>query len=103
MWPRDAYVGQRVVCVDGRFGVPDRVVSALGCAFPKKGTVYTIRSVEAFEEGIGLTFVELVNPHVAEHGTCEPTFATAQFKPVDETCLDIFREMLIDNKDLIDA
>lgn len=93
MWPRDAYVGQRVVCVSDDWGPYAARSEQRGTKLPSVNRVYTIRAIELVGGEIGLYFVELINPKIAMNGT-EQCFIAANFKPVDESRLDVFREML---------
>lgn len=96
MWPRDAYVGQHVVCVDDDWGgYADQAVT-MGCRLPEKPRVYTIRQIAECIDGVGFRLIEIVNPKVARYGKEEPTFCASQFKPLDESRLDVFRRMLKD-------
>lgn len=94
MWPRDAYVGQRVVCIDSDWGPYEATATKLGCKLPTENTVYTIREIVAVLTDVGIRLEEIVNPKVSEYGRYEPFFNAEQFKPVDESRLDVFRELL---------
>jgi len=85
------HVGQLVVCVDGRW---DRC-SGYKEFSPTKGVVYTVREIVEHGENIGLQLEEIINPpYLYIEGFCEVAFAAARFRPVVETRLDVFREML---------
>lgn len=95
MWPRDAYVGQHVVCIEARWGVYGERAIKKGCVLPKPNHVYTIREIlDIPGYGIGFKFVELVNPKVSNFGTEEPSFDPKQFKPVDPKRIEVFKAML---------
>ncbi|HYT40721.1 MAG TPA: hypothetical protein VEP90_00115 [Methylomirabilota bacterium] len=85
-------VGQKVVCIEDDWNIyyEERV------SFPKKGNIYTIRSMEMiYDESLGLTFVEIVNPvEIYDDGFGEAVFAAYCFRPVKETSIDVFNAIL---------
>jgi len=90
------HVGQLVVCVDdgkNRMGPQNRRHVLHGL---KKGIVYTIRWVGMSpDHGLYLCVrvVEITRP-IYLHLNEEIPFCAARFRPVVETRLDVFREML---------
>lgn len=87
-------VGMRVVCL--RNPKPE-VMKANPGAWPFKGGVYTIKTVNHWPEPHGtlLTFLELDNSHmVGWISKLEPGFSPNAFRPLDEHRLDIFRAVL---------
>ena len=94
------HVGQLVVCVDdsrvcppvaGRsyYGDLDGLI---------KGKIYTVRWCGQYMHTNGLEFiavrlVEIIRPKLTG-GDVECPYAAARFRPVVETSLDVFREML---------
>lgn len=90
MWPRDAYVGQRVVCIADGWPQAYRVI---GLILPRKGTVYTVRHVEVYDGCVGVHLSEIKNRPRPSDGR-ETLFDAHAFKPVDESRLDVFRSML---------
>jgi hypothetical protein len=88
--------GQQVVCVSEAFSPCPywrRAVSAL----PKRGMVYTIRSIREAHGLIGLTFFEIVSPHAHfSEGYVEPAFNSKNFRPVRRTSIAVFEEILQD-------
>lgn len=101
-WWITAYVGQHVSCVESGWGhYGDKAVD-MGCSLPQYRHVYTIREILAVPGyGIGLKFVELVNPKVSNFGQDEPSFDPNGFRPVDPKRIEIFKAML--NRVPVDA
>lgn len=90
-----------VICIDGNWGPEGKeLVTRYGGKLPVKGKVYTIREIVAFPNGDGLRLEEIVNPLVCSNYSTEPTFSTIQFRPVQDSDLDIFREMLNEDTNL---
>lgn len=97
MWPRDAYVGQRVVCVDDVIRSEDvphwiNLVGDLdGLTF---GTVYTIRRIGISDiyGTVDIYLEEIIRP--IESDEPETGYFADRFRPLDESRLDVFREML---------
>ena len=85
------HVGQLVVCVDD-VPVPG-YFSFMGGL--KKGKIYTIRGFATHEHELvyGVYLEEIFRPILAGD-TYEAPFYTTRFRPVAETSLDVFREML---------
>ena len=83
--------GQKVVCVNDRFG---EFIRAIYLQLPVKGKTYTIRDVflgrEKIVKGgetatVGLTLEELVNPPDPFHaGREELGFSSERFAPLEE-------------------
>lgn len=101
MWPRDAYVGQRVVCIDASPSDPTYTIDDLDGL--TVGIVYTVRRIGIDEYWGSLCFWlnEIdrgVEPEFERFG--ETGYSVRRFKPVDESRLDIFREMLNDCENL---
>lgn len=93
--------GMRVVCIDGKFtDFVHRLAPVLGVKLPVKGTVYTLRYVGIdLADGIpGCLLVEIVNPQVpyTNGAVHEPFWGLSRFRPLDETRLDVFRNLLVD-------
>ena len=80
-------VGQKVVCVDGKFPLG---IEQFYVALPKEGETYTVRSVcvgvnwkgEAGEVAIHL--VELINPRSDKPPYPERGFNAERFRPLEE-------------------
>ena len=97
-WPQNAYVGQRVVCT-ASFQTPQTI----NVKVPEKGIVYAVREIrydlvgDTGEKGVGFLLVEIRNERrpVLGDRILEPAFASAGFRPVDESKLDQFRKHLI--------
>lgn len=104
-WIQTAKVGQRVVCINDRWGGPDvRLLQAEGYIFPKKHNIYTIREIRPDSKNIGLLFEEIPNSVVhTVGGILEVGFIADRFKPLDESRLDIFRAMLVEKPQHADA
>lgn len=92
------HVGQRVVCVDdSRY--------ARGHGFevtPVKGSTYTIRDFAEREDGLGVRLIEIVNPegnYRWRPGLTECTFHIRRFRPVRDTDISIFTNMLVPTKE----
>lgn len=84
------HVGQLVVCVDERQGVIPEPTPLAGL---RKRAVYTVRTFtqgHVFREGVAdaVWLEEVSRPR-------DRPFAAWRFRPVDETKLSIFREMLV--------
>lgn len=77
------YLGQKVLCIDGRFhdGIWEWCVSV-----PSAGHVYTIRRIQlgtdgyTHEGGLGLVLEEIVNPKTIKGQ--EAGFFTSRFRPL---------------------
>lgn len=87
--------GQLVLCIGVFKSSP--VLKAI----PRKGTVYTVRDVVDWpEHGPGLRLAEIVNGvfafREADGGVqdAEPSFQSIAFRPLDESRLAVFRQML---------
>ena len=97
----DIRPGMRVVCVDDQW---PRLVLAhatiFGSCFPTKGRVYTVREALAWDETVCIRLVEIRNPDVTffddAGNPVEPAFRATRFRPLDETRLDVFRNLLVD-------
>lgn len=103
--------GQLVCCVDDaphgwtRYGgVSDRDLDGL-----TKGTVYTVRDV--FDDppgGVGprasVRLEEIIRRPDYRYPHLEPGFAACRFRPLDESRLTVFRQMLVTppSKELVD-
>ncbi|WCK01047.1 hypothetical protein [Agrobacterium tumefaciens] len=98
--------GMRVVCIRP-YTAPEEIAAALRwhITTPEKGIVYTLREVqppEALGDGSGtampLLLAEIVNRPVlySDGSVREPAFASTRFRPLDETRLDVFRNLLVD-------
>lgn len=98
------HVGQKVVCVNGRWTHP---CASLVRDLPRKGAVYHVRDIEGPDIGsIDCDFIRLIelrNP-IASGMIKEPSFAARNFRPVIErkTDISIFTRMLTPNKELIE-
>ncbi len=103
-------IGQLVVAL-ATFRARTKDEARLG-QFPEEGRIYTIRTIETnVPSEIGtitcLRFEEVINP-ILGYMYCdgEQQFAAQYFRPVKETSIDIFTEMLApvnDKKELIIA
>lgn len=98
--------GMRVVLIRP-YTSPDYLITAdaYGLTLPREGVVYTIRGVfppQPVADGSGsalpLLLNEIVNPAVEypDGKVSEPSWASTRFRPVDETRLDVFRNLLVD-------
>ena len=87
-------IGQRVVCVNVEFSQEPTWRTAV-TVLPVLGFMYTIRSMRAVDDVIGLCFEEMVHPfrHFAE-GYVEPAFDSRRFRPLATTRIDIFEKLL---------
>ena len=85
------HVGQLVVCVNDTYPTNH----LLGEIYPVRGVVYTIRELPYRNNLHGLLLVEIVNePRLYSDAFAEKAFDIRRFRPVVETRLDVFREML---------
>jgi len=91
----DFHVGQRVVCVCDNFS-REPVWRSVVRVFPKRGGIYTIRSICEAGGLIGFCFEEFVNPpgHFSR-GFVEPAFDSRRFRPVRTTSIEVFRRLLV--------
>lgn len=93
-----------VICIDDDWGWESkRLVDQFKGSLPTKGTVYTVRGVVTIGYDSGYLLEEIVNPPVYKGplGTLiEPVFITTQFRPVKDSDLDVFREMLNDHSNM---
>jgi hypothetical protein len=100
----DWHLGQHVVCVDS-FETMARLANIE--AFPQKGVVYTLRAIDDFGFGVEhLAFLleEIRNPvggRTIDFGIVtlvvdmpEQRFCSCHFRPVKETNIDVFKEIL---------
>ena len=86
-WERYAKVGDKVQCILDVDLIED---SAESDTLPVKGEIYTIRDIEAADDGIYLRFVEIVNaPGFYFEGYGECSFHTEGFRPVEPRKTDI--------------
>ncbi len=90
--------GKRVVCVYDFSADPmfSQGVS-LGACFPTLGKVYTVRNSFVMSgDIIGIHLIEITNPLIPidENSMGEMGFDIRAFRPVDETKIDQFRELL---------
>lgn len=95
-------IGSRVICVDN----VERTSKDM--AYPVKGCVYTIRGINTDEDLDGDTspayyLEEVVNREFLcgpyQNGTykrIEPCFYHWHFRPVKETDIEVFRQILVD-------
>lgn len=97
----DYQPGRRVVCVTD-FG-KNETLRQICTVLPVKGRVYTTRETKIGQsskspEDLGLMFVEFrsfARPHHPRRFVeGEVSWAADEFKPLDETRLDVFRRML---------
>jgi len=79
-WPANAYVGQKVVCVDAC-----RSLKNIRETYPVVGKIYTIREVWVGQKSdkVGFCLVEIVNPKMDfPEGFGECNFSWEYFKPL---------------------
>src|SRR6266566_2740334 len=87
-------VGQQVYCIRDDWEIYEDEIS------PKKGNIYTIRSMEMindyeYGECLGLRFKEIVNPVLTyTDGIGEAIFHALCFRPIKETSIDVFKAIL---------
>lgn len=101
----DITAGMRVVCVRD-YTDPKQIAMAvaLGVALPQRSIVYTVRDVSSPHpdlEGvmqIPIRLCEIINPAVLHDAGAmrEPAWAASRFRPLDESRLDVFRNLLVD-------
>lgn len=99
-WVRNAFVGQRVICVDTiNFHVRVKNDSQKNLNGLKTGEIYTVREVYICPVwGIeSIRINEIVRPfdHIG--------YGAFRFKPLDESRLDVFRAMLVEKPQHADA
>lgn len=93
-------VGQLVVCVRDD-GFPNKeTMRQRGAEFPVRGRIYTMRDLYASDRGglLCCRLVEITNPTLSVLCGCygaEPGFSVSRFRPVVDSRLDVFREMLV--------
>jgi len=100
------HVGQKVVAVgrQGRPAPPSRRLidrnegSAVKATYPVLGQVYTIRQINAWDDGVTLLLEEICNRRLIgwKGSTMEPGFPAECFRPVVQRKADIsiFKSML---------
>lgn len=97
--------GQRVVCVDAKPRKHTKEPVLL--RFLKEGAIYTVRSFEAFpgeEDYPTLRLVEITLPTLQETiGPWEVGYAPSRFRPVQETNIDVFQEILVRASDPVET
>lgn len=89
--------GKRVVCISDGEGW-----RGICSVVPRKGRIYTIRAAEmgenvAGEVKLGLQFVEFASFRIGQfaHFGGEWFFSATDFKPIDESRIDVFRQHLV--------
>ena len=89
--------GQLVKCVghnnDGGDYAPSHISAR--AVYPRRGSVYTIATVNRWTQYTLVTLVECNNSHLS-NGAYEPGFDARGFRPIDDKALDIFRQVLTD-------
>jgi len=97
-WPRDAYVGQKVVCVD----YPQKYQASFpNLKHPQNGEIYTVREVFLFREHIFIRLHEIKNEknESASFELNEAAWFTDWFRPLEtrrteKTVSEIIRRAL---------
>ncbi len=89
MWPRDAYVGQFVVCAPHYNPHPEWNGENPSCE-----TVYTIAWV-GIDPSDGTVMIDLAEMPQPETDEWLRGFQADMFHPVDESRLDVFRKLLV--------
>jgi hypothetical protein len=87
-------VGQRVVCVNDYW---TSIAGLRGEILPKKGVIYTVRTTVQCPRGChqAIRLVEIINPAMTYgYLTEECQFDAASFRPIVESKIDVFREIL---------
>jgi len=87
------HVGMQVVCI--RQGLPENLPPAarmVGCVYPIKGLVYTIREFGVHDPDI-ILLEEIVNP-IPPGSRYEPGYNRNGFRPVRKTSIDCFTKLL---------
>lgn len=90
-WPQNAYVGQRVVCIDDsldEWGLENPGKS------PVLNHVYTITWVGLCEVNHRDILIDLDDCPSPASADWQRGFNADDFRPVDETRIDVFRNML---------
>lgn len=94
------HVGQHVVCVDDVGWVSSEYHPVL----PKKGFVYVVSEtiISPFNGALGLCFVGIPT---GIHPTCglPCAFRSERFRPLSESRLDVFRQLLVSPKERVGA
>lgn len=93
-WPRDAYVGQRIVAI-----LPsDSNALTTGEVSVKVGVVYTISgiitNITGDDIGFHLKEIQMPSVKVLGMGSVPRAFSYRHFRPIDETKIDVFRKLL---------
>lgn len=103
------HVGQMVVCVkDAGHNYPD-IRAKWGHILDKMtpaeiGRIYTVRDVETRTHILTLRLEEILGPVVDTHvGPFEIPYASTSFRPVKETSIQIFRDLVAPIKDKVRA
>lgn len=95
--------GMRVVCISDEWmpGFKEQEQLRHGSDFPVRGCVYTLRDVIIAEDtgDLLVRLVEIINSPVVilwDGSIGEPLWGAFRFRPLDETRLDVFRNLLVD-------
>ena len=95
-WPRDAYVGQKVVCLEENASL--YCICGCGVRSPEAKTVYTISKVWLGKyDQIGIDLIEYPAPNDSPHN---PFWNALAFRPVQgaEKGMGVLRGILKDAK-----
>jgi len=77
-------VREKVVCIDDSDTKDSIYLKDLGVIFPKKGEIYTIRSIENNINGIGFLLDEIRNGLIEYlDGVSEQTFKSSRFRKLN--------------------
>ena len=88
------HIGQQVVCVNDCFSPRPYWRQAVR-AFPRVGSIYTIREICEEDGLVGFMFEEIVNRRAHfKSGYDEPAFNSRNFRPVRKTSIEVFRKLL---------
>lgn len=94
--------GMRVVCIDDQFDdFTITVALKYGVTLAKKGVVYTLRAVFIDDHycapaNLRILLEEIRNPDLPFiDGDAEADFPAKRFRPLDESRLDVFRNLLV--------
>jgi len=88
------HVGQQVVCVASRWPTYYHIHCD---TLPKHGSIYTVRATVTVCGELGLFLEEIINPPSAftNAPAQEQAFHCDGFRPVKQTSIEIFRQILV--------
>lgn len=100
-WPWDAFEGQRVVAIGGRYGGTCSPEEHMQANLPVHDMVYTIRAINVWPARTIILLREIDNSHF--NHPIEPGFDIRAFRPVDPSYKKADRVLAAIKPDLLNA